>query len=215
MPTTFFAQPRTTKERIELKIEECKGLLVGMKSLEKENFLSRLRGRIIDFDRELLGSNDQSSEKRWILEQYSRFANTLHLCLHHPQHAERYISHYHMNKYYPVGVHDIAKPNPLWEDLAWTGIIMTLGMLGTSAAALFLFSNPITAAVILVLACTILFPSCFYLLLPDSPDTDAKKAQEKSLFQMGARLVDDKVVFAEEASNYELLQYTNPNPVFA
>lgn len=47
------------------------------------------------------------------------------------------------------------------------------------------------------LAVTLLLPSGFYLLIPDSPDTTSKKEEEKRIFMEGAKIINPDIRIEE------------------
>ena len=195
MPNLLFPS-QVTKKSVEQKIEEAKSLLANIEDSKKRYFLSLLQQRISDFENELSTNTLNSSEKEQVLKQYSRFANTVYQCLERPCGAANSIYYYHRHYYYPVGINDRAKPDILTQNILSASAALNLILLiGAIPVCLF---NPIIGAIMLLVALPLLFPSCFFLFVPDSPGTGKKKQEEITLFQEGAQLIRPDLVFAEE-----------------
>ncbi|MCL9683735.1 hypothetical protein [Legionella maioricensis] len=188
---------RVTKESVVQKIEQAKSLLADIEDGKKRYFLSLLQKRINDFESELSSHTISPFEKEQVLEQYSRFAKTLHQCLEYPWGAGSSIYYYHRQYYYLVGSHDAAKPNHLTKEicLASVGLCISL-VIGSIPVCAF---NPVIGAILLLVAIPLLFPSCFFLFIPDAPDSVKKKQEEITLFQEGAKLIRPDLVFEEES----------------
>jgi hypothetical protein len=194
MPNLLFSS-QVTRNSVEKKIAQAKSLLADIEDRQKNYFLALLQKRISDFENELSTPTLNSSEKEQVLEQYSRFANTVYQCLERPYGAANSIYYYHRQYYYPVGINDRAKPDFLTQNILSASIALNLILL-IGAIPVWLF-NPIIGAMMILVALPLLFPSCFYLYVPDSPDTTKKKQEEITLFQEGAQLIRPDLVFDE------------------
>lgn len=185
--TNLFFPSKITRQSVEQKMELVNALLAGIVSPSKDRFLSLVQKRINEFETELSSDHFNEPEKTLIIEQYFRFAKTLHQCLKHPQRTTGSVEYYHRQFYYPVGIRDIEKPNPLANDLALTSTALSLSLLVGCIPAFVFY--PVIGTIMLAVAITLLFPSCFILLIPASPDTHKKKEEERLLFQIGAQLI--------------------------
>ncbi|KTD51075.1 hypothetical protein [Legionella quateirensis] len=194
-----------TKQEVDDKISRAINLLKNIPSKEKVLFLSELKSRLSDFETELLSEQFTIYEKEHVLIQYNRFAKTLLHCLKSPENTSASIIYYHRFKYYPVGIEDTMKPNPLLQNSAITTMGIGVALLAATIPA-FIF-NPAIGAIFLSMAITLLFPSCFYLMTPESPDTTRKKAEEKTIFQMAARLMKPDLIFNDV---YDIPESSSP-----
>ena len=201
----FLFSPALTKQEIDDKISRAINLLKNIHSKEKTLFLSELMSRISDFEKELLSEQFTTYEKEQVLIQYNRFAKTLFHCIKSPHNASASITYYHRFKYYPVGIEDTMKPNPLLQNSAIATMGIGVALLAATIPA-FIF-NPAVGAIFLSMAITLLFPSCFYLMTPESPDTTRKKAEEKTMLQLAAQLMKPDLVFADE---YDIPESSSP-----
>lgn len=191
----LFSSP-PTRESIETRLE-CAMLLVSEIDMRyKEHFMNLLNNRKADFENELQNAPLRTYEHQRILEQYERFAKTLVHCLEKPQRASEYITYYHRQRYYPVGIKDSIKPSPYHQAAALSAAGLGLLLLASSIPT-FMF-NPIVAIIMLAVGIALLLPSTFALLLPDSPDTSKKKEEEKVLFHSAAKLVSPSLNFYPE-----------------
>ena len=198
----FLANRTVSKESIENRIISAKNLLNDINNSKKELFFMQLNSRISDFESALMDNQLNSCEKNQVLAQYDRFAKTLYHCLNRPDGTSSCINYYHGLRYYPVGIHDTLKPNPLVHNLAMSATTIGLALLIGSIPA-FVF-NPVMGSILLSLSITILFPATFYLCIPESPDTSKKKEQERNLFQTGALLIKPELMFDEPIESYSL-----------
>ncbi|MBL7478920.1 hypothetical protein [Legionella bononiensis] len=204
----FLFSPALTKQEVDDKISRAINLLKNIPSKEKALFLSELKSRISDFEKELLSEQHSIYEKVQVLIQYNRFAKTLLHCLKSPENASAAIINYHRFKYYPVGIEDTMKPNPLLQNSAIATMGIGVALLAATIPA-FIF-NPAIGAIFLSMAITLLFPSCFYLMTPESPDTTRKKAEERTLFHLAAQLMRPDLVFTDECDIPE-----SSSPIYA
>lgn len=191
----FLFSPQITQSAVNTKIKSSKDLLENIEQSRKDEFIRRLQSRVNEFERELSNPQITRAEKTLVLEQFERFANILHRCLSHPERANASIKHYLSNRYYPVGVDDVKKPHREHATLAKTGVFLGVSLL-IGAISAFIF-NPIIGAIMLSAAVTLLLPSCFYLFIPESPDTSKKKEAERELLQQGALLIKPDLQFEE------------------
>ncbi|CEG57105.1 lpg1689 family Dot/Icm T4SS effector [Legionella fallonii] len=194
MPSLLFSST-VTKPSIEQRIKQAKDLLKSIEPTRTKHFLLLLQQRINDFEGELLSNEISSSEKESILEQYDRFAQTILRCLQYPSIAMYFISQYHKNFYYPVGVTDANKPSELDYDLAIAS--MSLGISLLISSIMVFICTPAIGAIMLAVGVILLFPSCYSLLTPNSPDTIKKIEEEKVLFQIGAQIIKPDLVVEE------------------
>ncbi|HAT8180611.1 TPA: hypothetical protein JA361_14435, partial [Legionella pneumophila] len=184
-----------SQESIDSLIEQVKKLLNHVEMKQKAYFLNLLTLRVSEFQNELKLEASNTINKQQILIQYEKFAKTLLICIKQPERAFSAIHNYHKGFYYPVAVHDKIKPDPTIENAA----IATLGvsfalLLGSIPTFIF---NPLFGVIMVSLAVTLLLPSGFYLLIPDSPDTTRKKEEEKRIFVEGAKLINPDASFEE------------------
>lgn len=198
--TGLLFSPSISKSAIEEKIHAAQNLLININMRQKAEFLLQLAARISDFETELLSEQLSPDEQVHVLAQYERFAKTLYNCMVHPERASLLIKYYHKTNYYPVGIHDTQKPSPTIQTMAMGAVAVGIALLaGTIPAFIF---NPAIGSIMLSLAITLLFPSGFYLMTPESPDTAKKKDEEKNLFELGAKLINPELVFDEEVDFY-------------
>ncbi len=197
MPGHFFSTS-IDKSAIENKINQVKKLLAPVASEQKGKFLLLLATRIGDFEVELENESLNDYEKQEILAQYNRFAKALEHCIQRPERASQAIRYYLKSKYYPVGINDMEKPNIPLQNAALATVITGMALLASAIPA-FVF-NPALGAILLSVAFTILFPSCFYLMTPQSPDMTKMKEEERELFEEGAKLMKPDLEFYEEQS---------------
>lgn len=189
---SFFPKKYTHKS-VSDKIEEAKKLLTHIEKEKKFVFLEILQLRIDDFEL-ALKENTDSGEQQRILEQYNRFAQTLHLCLSHPTLADTYISSYHKQKYYPVGISEVIK-EPIRYKISLAAA--TLGAALILASCIAFPFNPLIGVILLPIGISLLAPAVASLLTPDPFNTAPKKLEEKILFQTGAKLIDPFLFFDE------------------
>lgn len=155
-------------------------------------FIASLKARYSEFTTELQRNISQPGRNE-ILNQYYKFAKTVFKCLESPQRAKLSIARYLNSNYYPVGISDFTKPEPPMINAAWLGIEAGITLLLISLP---LFAvNPVIAAILLATAVTVLLPSVFMVLTPDTPDVMKKKEQELKIFQDAAILMDPTLVF--------------------
>ncbi|KTD35274.1 23, 7 kDa protein [Legionella moravica] len=204
----FLFSPVITRDEVNQKINRAIHLLDDIHSKEKELFLSELRNRISDFEKELANDEISFDEKEQILIQYNRFARTLVHCMKSPDRASDSINYYHRFKYYPVGIEDTMKPSLLLQNSSIALLGIGVALLAVSIPA-FLF-NPAIGSIALSIAITMLFPSCFYLMTPESPDTTRKKSEEKHIFQQAAQLIKPELTFNDEFDTPE-----SSSPIYA
>ncbi|MCE0723822.1 MULTISPECIES: hypothetical protein [Legionella] len=188
----FFPKKYTHKSVLN-KIQEAKDLLADIGKEKKSFFLEMLRLRIEDFEL-ALKENSDLGEQQLILEQYNRFAQTLYSCLSHPNHTVFYISSYHNQKYYPVGISEVIE-EPVRHKISLAGAILGAALILASFAA-FAF-NPLIGAILLPIGIALLVPAVASLLTPDPFNTEPKKFEENILFQTGAKLIDPSLSFNE------------------
>jgi hypothetical protein len=185
----FFAS-NIKESEIDNLIQQAKTLLAS-KSTDKQ-LMEELTKRIRQFKTELISKNTSPFEKEQILKQYYRFAKTLLKCVETPKQADLAIDSYLNNTYYPVAVYDYIKPNPIVMGASWLGLGLGIALL---LASLPLFAvNPIIGAVMLAAAVTILLPSLFMLLAPDTPDVIKMKTEEQQLLKEASVFADDPTV---------------------
>ncbi|AWN74355.1 hypothetical protein LEAN103870_02720 [Legionella anisa] len=193
----FFSKKYTHKSALD-KIKEAKNLLAHIEQEKKFAFFEMLQLRIDEFELALKGDVD-SSETQSILEQYNQFAKTVHLCLSHPKLTGFYISSYHNQKYYPVGISEVIE-EPVRHKISLAATILGAALILTSLIA-FPF-NPLISAILLPIGISLLAPAVASLLTPDPFNTAPKKLEEKMLFQAGAKLIDPSLSF-DEPQEYE------------
>lgn len=203
--SSFLFSPQITHSAVDKKINSSKDLLENIEQSRKEEFIRLLQSRVNEFEKELDNPRIPRVEKTLVLEQFERFANILHRCLSHPERANASIRHYLNNRYYPVGVDDIKKPHREYASLAKTGLFLGVSLLIGAIPAFIL--NPIIGAIMLSVALTILLPSCFYLIIPESPDTSKKKEADRKLLQQGALLLKPDLQFEEPVDDHVDLSY--------
>ncbi|KTD75171.1 hypothetical protein [Legionella waltersii] len=188
-----FFSTATKESDVDDRIQQAK-LLLNKKSTEQQlliEFMAELEGRVNQFKTELLSKRTGLYEKEQILKQYSKFANTLMKCVKFPEQADQAIESYLNNSYYPVAVNEYIKPNPAVTRASWLGLGLGVALL---LASLPLFAlNPIVGAVMLAIAVTVLLPSLFILLAPDSPDVVKKKEEERLLFKNASLFADPSI----------------------
>ncbi|KGP63604.1 hypothetical protein EP47_06510 [Legionella norrlandica] len=201
----FLFHSYKSQESIDQLIDYAESLLADIDIKKKTSFLTLLKLRVAEFQKELSNKTLNTYDKQQTLSQYEKFAKTLISCMERPQSASLAISHYHNNFYYPVGVQDKIHLSPEVKQaaLAAVGISMAL-LIGSIPAFVF---NPLIGTIMLSLAITLLLPSSFCLLTPDSPDTTRKKEQEKLIFKEGAKLINPDVLF-EESDNKPYISST-------
>lgn len=205
MPNAFFAS-NITKHHIEKKIEQAKKLLNTIEPTRTHRILSLLQQRVDDFTDELLSNTMSLSEKKLVLEQYHRFAKTMLRCMQNPSYAMDLIHNYHEKFYYPVGIKDTNKPSELVYDLAAAAVTLGISLaLGSLAAFIF---NPVLGAIMLAVGVTLLLPSGYSQLVPESPDTIKKKEEEKELFLTAAQLIKPCLIIAEADDIFEEQELT-------
>lgn len=159
-------------------------------------FLQKLSLRLSEYKNELTQINLATVEKDRILIQYHKFSKTLLNCIENPNNAANSIAHYMNGRYYPVGISEYTKPDPLLMDISWGALGVGIALLLSSIPAFVL--NPVLGAVMLATATTILLPSIFCLLAPESPDVLKKKDEEKELFIKATQLINPSVVFDDQ-----------------
>lgn len=175
-----------------------------MHSSDLEGFKDKLRRRVTEFKSILENPETDPAEKHRVLEQYRRFARCLKLCIEHPEDADFYINRYMTFQYYPVAVHDIAKPNETLDSLAPKGPWVFLALLVGAAIAI-PFSLPLSIA-LAAIATTVLTLSVFYQLSPDSLDTEPKKSFERALFLEAANSMKSEANIDESKTPTPVLQ---------
>lgn len=195
MPNVFFPY-KITKHYIEKKIEQVRNILKNIELTKTHHVLLLLQQRVNDFTHELLSDEMSSSEKELVLEQYHRFAKTLLRCMNNPPNTMDFINHYHEKFYFPVGVNDTSKPSVIAHDLAVAAV--TLGISLAVGSLVAFICNPILGAIMLAVGVTLLFPSCYSRLIPESPGTIKKKEEEKELFQAAAQVINPDLIFNDE-----------------
>lgn len=183
----------STPKSAEKNLDSAVSLLKNIEPSRKKYFLELLQNRKNDFENELSKTNITSFERQMIVDQYSRFAKTVLHCIETPENAPGSIDYYFRQRYYNVGITDTIKPNPVTRSIAIgiTGIGVAL-LIGAIPA---FFVNPLVSLIMVAVAISILLPSTFALLIPDSPDTAKKKEEEKLLLQEGAKLVKPELTF--------------------
>jgi len=170
-----------------LLLEKSKKLIedLSTEEFEKQTFLRLLSARLSDLD---LGLQTGTALERYrVMEKYKRFANSLHVCLSSPKNESLYAEYYFGNKYYPVGTFEIEKQDPLIIKVAEGGVALAIALILASIPA-FVF-NPVIGGILLAAAVSLLLPSIFTLMIPDSMNTEKKKAEETTLFECAAKLV--------------------------
>lgn len=200
----YFFSSQVDKVEVDRTIERAKALAAELDTPSKELFMSRLLSRISDFESELLSGEPSQAEKEQILAQYNRFAKALIHCMTRPQFASNSIRYYFNQRYYPVGIHDTEKPNPLVRSIAIAATATGFALLFSTIPA-FIF-NPAFGAILLSIAITLLLPGCFSLYIPESPNTSKKKDEERCLLQQSAQLIDPEIIFDVEP----YYNYTEP-----
>jgi hypothetical protein len=196
----FFTAP-VDKLLIESNIERAKALAGASEQSYKDLFLTQLRARISDFESDLASDKLSQEEKEQVLAQYDRFAKALIHCMTKPQAASSSIKYYFNQYYYPVGILDTQKPEPVLHSLAIGAAITGFTLLFSAIPAFII--NPVFGASLMALAISMLLPGCFFLCTPDSPDTSKKKDQEKTLLQRSAQLIDPAITFDPEPAYKE------------
>lgn len=196
----FLFHHHKSQESVDEMINHAKKLLINVDIEQKTHFLRLLNLRVIEFQTELNKASLDSYDKELILTQYEKFAKTLLICMEYPVRASSAIYYYHNRIYYPVAIQDKMKPEPIVQKIAITTVSICIALLIGSIPS-FIF-NPLIGALMVSLAVTLLLPSSFCLLVPDSPDTTKKKAQEKRIFEEGAKLIDPDVILEEFDENY-------------
>jgi hypothetical protein len=199
----MFFNKKYTYASAKKLITEAKELLGNIKEKEKLEFLEMLQLRVDDFE-SVLQEEHSADEKEIIIEQYNRFAKTLHSCLSRPEYTFIYTLSYHNYKYYPIGVE--AQPEPIRHNISLAAIILGLALILASLAA-FAF-NPTIGAILLPIGITLLIPGSFSFMTPGIPDCSAKKMEEKIIFETGAKLMKPSVIFEDTQLDNELA-YTN------
>lgn len=200
----LFQEKYTHKSALD-KIKEAKNLLTHIEQEKKFVFFAMLQIRIDEFEL-ALKDDINLSEKQQLLEQYNQFAKTVYLCLSRPSLTGFYISIYHNQKYYPVGVSEVIE-EPFRYKISLTAAILGSALiLGAFAAFAF---NPLIGAILLPIGIALLAPAVASLLTPDPFNTVPKKLEEKMLFQTGAKLIDPSLSF-DEAQGYEGQLQSNP-----
>ncbi|HBB6896664.1 TPA: lpg1689 family Dot/Icm T4SS effector [Legionella pneumophila] len=184
-----------SQESIDGLIEQVKQLLNHVEMEQKAYFLNLLTARVTEFQNELKSETSNTINKQQILIQYERFANTLLICIKQPERTSSAIHNYHKGFYYPVAIHDKIKLDPTIENAAIATLGVSLALLLGSIPT-FIF-NPLFGVIMVSLAVTLLLPSGFYLLIPDSPDTTSKKEEEKRIFMEGAKIINPDVRIEE------------------
>ncbi|HAZ7572492.1 hypothetical protein OQJ02_07950 [Legionella sp. PATHC032] len=177
-----------SQESIDGLIEQVKQLLNHVEMKQKAYFLNLLTIRVSEFQNELESETSNTFNKQQILIQYEKFAKTLLICIKQPERTSSAIHNYHKGFYYPVAIHDKIKPDPTIEHVAIATVGVSLALL-LSSIPTFIF-NPLLGVIMVSLAVTLLLPSGFCLLIPDSPDTTRKKEEEKRIFVEGAKLIN-------------------------
>jgi hypothetical protein len=190
----YFFIHHYTPETARKKIDLAKQLLVHIDNENKNIFLEMLQQRIDEFET-AMEKNQDPGETDQIIQQYNRFAKTLHQCISRPQAASYYIGSYQNFKYYPVGIDDTPTPDPVRRAISLTGAILGATLILASCIA-FAF-NPLIGAILLPIGIILLATSCASLFFPDSPDTSAKKLEEELIFQSGVKLLDPALTFDE------------------
>ncbi|WP_298624506.1 hypothetical protein [uncultured Legionella sp.] len=194
MPGLFFSN-LVNRSSIENKIDYVKNRIKSINDTHKEYFLLQLTIRLSDFEVELLSNTLNPYEKEEVLHQYNRFAKTLVTCIEHPERTPAAIKYYHMSRYYPVGIHDIEKPDFELQNVALAAAVLGLSLLATSIPVF--ICNPALGAGMLSAAIILIYPSCFYLMTPKSPNTIQKKGEEKEFFELAAQLIKPDLVCNE------------------
>ncbi|MGL5742222.1 MAG: hypothetical protein ACRCXC_06590 [Legionella sp.] len=195
----FFNKNYTLETALE-KIENAKALLANAEQKKLIKFLDLLQQRIDDFDNELKKTRDIDKRAR-IIEQYNQFAKTLYHCIYRPRLTYCYITNYLNFSYYPVGIEDEFKINPIRYGVSLSGTLLGAALILASFVA-FAF-NPLIGAILLPIGITMLTPACISLFTSDTPDTSVIKSEEKIIFQMGAQLKDPSVSLDDLQENSE------------
>lgn len=157
-----------------------------------------LQLRINDFEK-ALKENQDPFEREQVIQQYNRFAKTLHLCLSRPGFTTFYAMNYFKFRYHPVGINDAITPEPIRHNISLAATILGATLILASFAA-FAF-NPLIGAILLPIGITLLAPGCISLFIPDPPDTSTKKLEENIIFQTGAKLIEPSLTFDETHKN--------------
>ncbi|HHF7375042.1 hypothetical protein [Legionella bozemanae] len=194
---SFFPKKYTHKSVLD-KIGEAKKLLAHIEKEKKSVFLEMLQLRIDDFELALKKNPDPGEQQR-LLEQYNRFAQTLHLCLSRPTLTNSYINSYHHQKYYPVGISEVIE-EPIRYKISLAAA--TLGTALILASCITFPFNPLVSVILLPIGISLLAPAVASLLTPDPLNTAPKKLEEKILFQTGAKLIDPSLSF-DETQKYD------------
>ncbi|KTC93961.1 hypothetical protein [Legionella cincinnatiensis] len=194
------------------KINAAKNLLAQKQLTEEQTefFFEMLNARINDFET-ALKKNLESYEREQIIDQYNRFAKALFHCLSKPESTLFYTNNYHNFKYYPVGINDVIKKDPINQNISIATAVLGAALILASLAA-FAF-NPLIGAILLPIGITLLAPACLYLLTPESLDTTSKKLEEKIIFQTGAKLIKPSLNF-DEMQELDTSEYTFDTPVY-
>ncbi|CAM2867405.1 hypothetical protein [Legionella worsleiensis] len=185
--------PAPTPKEIDKKVKKVLKLIENIEANERESFLSLLNGRIEDFKKDIINEGLNVYEKEQVVLQYDRFVRTLSSCMEFPDRASNAINFYHRFRYHPVGVNDLIKPDPIIKNTLYATLGIGITLLATAIPAFFF--NPALGGIITCIAITLLLPTCFYLMTPDSPDTSKKKAEEKIILQKAAQLIKPTLDF--------------------
>jgi len=200
MPLHFFSK-KSILESAEEKITTAKNLLESIDEEKKSVLITLIDDRIQEFKDALSDDNATCYEKNKIKKQYYKFANTLYHCVHKPELASCHIIQYFDFNYYPVGIKDIEKTEPINRNLSFTAAGLGVALV-ISSIPTFMF-NPLIGIVLLSVGITLLLPTFFSLIIPDSLDTRAKKTEEKGLFEMAVQL-KKPTIKREQDQEYEL-----------
>lgn len=200
MTMPLFAN-NVTRQTVEKQIEQSKALLNDVTAQNKEFFLFLLDQRIEDFTRILEDKTQSDLEKEQVLMQYNRFAKTLLNCFKRPNYSSLYLSVYHNQMYYPVGITNESKPEPLTYYGSRIGTLFGAGLI-LAALAAFAF-NPLIGLILLPMGITLLAPSLYLSWAPNLLDSTEKKIEEQIIFAEGLKLLAPEVVVDEidEAQN--------------
>lgn len=193
---TFFSKKHSHDSILKI-IQDAKKLLLPVQE-DKSAFMELLTLRLKEFEDALEQNSDPYEEQR-ILEQYHRFVKALYSCLHQPKQKDMYINSYqNIRTYYPVGITDIIQ-EPIRHKVSLAATVIGIGFI-LASIAIFPF-NPLISAILFPIGLTFLIPGAISLLTPGSLDIPAKQNEEKIIFQMGAKLIEDSKSFDETYEN--------------
>lgn len=158
MPLLF---KKLSVQTVEERMKQALNLLAEIDEKQKDVFLTLLNARIEDFKAALKKEELSDSEKEQIITQYNRFANTLFHCLKFPKSSSLYITNYHNQRYYPVGIDKVQEPSRV-QRYGSSGTAITGASLILASMIVFAF-NPIAGAVLLAIGVALLAPSLIIL----------------------------------------------------